>query len=134
MGVSMLPRFAAMVCHVRTGITSRSARASLKMEIAKGTKIMRDTSLVKAMEVKKQMKIKNRERLRLPMRSWKSREKTFVKNSSCRRPAAIAMRQKRSASREKLMVPKRANGSISVKQAVTKARSSAADKSIFCFI
>ena len=54
MGVSMLPRFAAMVIHVRTGITRRRAWASLKREIASGTKMMRETSFVNTMEVKKE--------------------------------------------------------------------------------
>ena len=56
MGVSILPRFAAMVIHVRTGITSRRAWASLKREIASGTKMMSETSFVNTMEVKKERK------------------------------------------------------------------------------
>ena len=50
------PRFAAMVIHVRTGITRRRAWASLKREIASGTKMMSETSFVNTMEVKKERK------------------------------------------------------------------------------
>ena len=52
MGVSMLPRFAAMVCQQTVGTMSLMRRASVKTRMASGTKIIRATSLVMNMELK----------------------------------------------------------------------------------
>ena len=49
MGVSMLPRLAAMVCSTTWGTSSRSCPAMRRMVMPKGTKAMRDTSLVMTM-------------------------------------------------------------------------------------
>ena len=52
MGVSMLPRLAAMVCQVTVGTISLMRLASVKVRIARGTKMIRATSLVISMELK----------------------------------------------------------------------------------
>ena len=53
MGVSMLPRLAARVCSTTKGITNRSCPASRSTTRPKGTKVIRDTSLVMTMLKKK---------------------------------------------------------------------------------
>ena len=53
MGVSILPRLAATVCNTTSGTTSQSCPAICSTTSAKGTKVMRDTSLVMTMLQKK---------------------------------------------------------------------------------
>lgn len=60
MGVSMLPMLAAMVSSVISGIRSDRSWISIKVEMEKGTKIIRDISLVMTMDEKKQAPVKKR--------------------------------------------------------------------------
>ena len=64
MGVRVLPILAAMVSSVIKGIKSVRCRISINMEMEKGTKMMRDMSLVMTMEEKKQANMKKRAILR----------------------------------------------------------------------
>ena len=58
MGVSMLPMLAAMVSSVISGIRSDRSWISIKVEMEKGTKIIRDISLVMTIDEKKQAPVK----------------------------------------------------------------------------
>ena len=58
MGVAMLPRLAAMVCMTTTGMARTFSPAKARTSRAKGTKVMRATSLVTAMLVKKGRKMR----------------------------------------------------------------------------
>ena len=53
MGVSILPRFAASVCNTTVGIINLCNPADLSTMSAKGTKVIRETSLVTTMLRKK---------------------------------------------------------------------------------
>ena len=52
-GVAMLPRLAATVCKTITFIRCRRSPSRLSTRMAKGTKVIRATSLVMSMEEKK---------------------------------------------------------------------------------
>lgn len=127
----MLPRLAAMVCHVRRGITCRRAWAFLKKEIAKGTKMMRDTSLVIPMEVKKQAKIKNRPTCRIDGFLQKKKCSPLVNNPSFLSPATIAIRQKSKARRELFTLRIMDIGSHGTKNKVLSANRPVAVRSAF---
>ena len=133
MGVSILPKFAAMVCHVRTGMTSRSAWASLKKEIARGTKMIRDTSLVMTMDVKKQAKIKKRPIWRVEVWPRKKKRSPLVNSPPFRSPATIAMRQKRRANKDPFTLCTIDSTFHGTKQVVTRANTQAAVRSAFFF-
>ena len=53
MGVSILPKLAANVCMAIKGTTKVSCRARRSTAMAKGTKVIKDTSLVMTMLQKK---------------------------------------------------------------------------------
>ena len=73
-GISMLPRFAAIVSRTTTGISRSAAPAAESRRIVSGTKEIRDTSFVTSMETKKQARISTVDRLRVM--SWHSSSPT----------------------------------------------------------
>ena len=93
MGVAILPRLAAMVCITTTGMTRWVCPARESTSRAKGTKVMRATSLVTAMLTKKGSRMSTPSSCRVVwVRSSMARPRR--KNSPCRcRPAITAIRE-----------------------------------------
>ena len=94
MGVAMLPRLAAMVCITTTGTTRWVWPARASTSRAKGTKVMRATSLVTAMLTKKGSRMSTPSSCRVVwVRSSMARPRR--KNRPCRwSPPITAMRAK----------------------------------------
>ena len=97
MGVSMLPRLAATVCSTTTQMSSRFRSARIITATAKGTKVMRATSLVMSMELKKHSPTRMIPMMRtleaVLHRVWAM----WVNSRARRRPETATMRQYSSA-------------------------------------
>ena len=92
-GVSMLPRLAATVCRLTTQGSSPPWPLAASTSTAKGTKVMRATSLVTSMEEKKQSITSTRHSpLPLPLRLT-SADAIRRKAPACSIPATTAIRQ-----------------------------------------
>ena len=89
----MLPMFAAMVCPVTTGTSISDRPAFVRVRIAKGTKMISDTSFVISIELKKQLNTNSRASIRLEGPRSMRRTKPQVNMPLSRNPATIAMRQ-----------------------------------------
>ena len=74
MGVSILPRLAAMVWSATTGMRSSFPPAMERIITAKGTKVISATSLVISMAEKKQRAVNSRQSCRVVC----MRERSFV--------------------------------------------------------
>ena len=98
MGVSMLPRFAAMVCSTTTGISSFCCPAMVSTITAKGTNVINATSLVMSMLPKKHSAVSKRHSSPV-FRIFPRNRSPRYRNSpiSCR-PAITSIRQNSSAS------------------------------------
>ena len=98
MGVAMLPRLAAMVCMVTTGIARRVSPAMPSASSAKGTKVISATSFVTSMLAKKHKKIRQASSWRLvPVRLSSHSPARWNRPAPCR-AAITAIRQKSRAS------------------------------------
>ena len=93
-GVSMLPRLAAMVCNVITGIKRLVLPVSVSSITANGTNVISATSLVMNIELKKHKKTSIRARPRVFFACLRSREPRAANIPVSLKPATTSIRQK----------------------------------------
>ena len=103
MGVSILPRFAATVSSVISGMRSCFLSDRLSIIIEKGTKVMSATSFVIAIDEKKHSKLRMRHKLRESAANERSFEASSLKIPSLLKPAITAIRQNKRARVRKSM-------------------------------
>ena len=103
MGVSILPRFAATVSKVTSGISRCGLFERVSIIIEKGTKVISATSFVITIDEKKHSRLRIRHRLREFFANESSLEASILKIPSLLNPAMTAIRQKSRARVRKSM-------------------------------
>ena len=103
MGVAMLPRLAAMVWRLTTGMMRSRCPTRSSTSRAKGTKVMRATSLVTAMLVRKGRKISTPSSCRVEAVRESTIRPSRLNTPSPRRPVITAIRANSSPSVSKSM-------------------------------